>query len=122
MTRKWILPVVGGGATLVLGYYIYGKLTAPALPPGVQAYVPPQTEPGIAMKSGRFDIFVPLQGITDVISAVTGGGTKGAAKVEAPVSPQREAIADLPHTAIPGAKGIGARPYTPAGGPSYLRM
>lgn len=113
MSRKWILPVAGGGAALVVGYYIYTKVTAPAVPyPGVAGVLPRQTQPGIAVKSGRFDIFVPLSGVTDIIGAVRGGGTKDEAKREVPVS---RTLSVEPHAGLPAISHYGlkgpAQPY-----------
>lgn len=85
---KTILPIallLGSG---VVGYVIYRKVTAPApgLPPTVPgAFLPPSTEPGIAAKYGRFDIYLPTSGITDVISGLREGGTKQEKQVEVPV-------------------------------------
>ena len=85
MDPKTITPILITLGGLGVGYFIYRRLSESPhyLPPaaGAPSVLAP-TKPGISTSYGKFNLNIPLTGISDLISGIRGGGTKEKAKVE----------------------------------------
>jgi len=71
MNGKYFLPLFLGGSAVV-GYLIYKKLTEVPRPPTPTPTALPPTEPGITVKKGSFEVFLPISAISDTLKGLTG--------------------------------------------------